>query len=134
MDKYKGLITIFGTFYPRGFIVALFDNEANRDMAATALHDAGFSDTRSFSPQEVIENSTEIKNQRNVAQRVGSAMSSDELAMAEDYVESARDGHSFLIVQADEQQFDQAGPILFRYKAHGVKHYGDWVVTDLTKE
>ena len=45
--------------------------------------------------------------------------------MAEDYVESARDGHSFLIVHADEQQVDQAGPILFRYKAHGVKHYGD---------
>lgn len=134
MDKYKGLETIFGTFYPRGFVVALFDNKVDRDMAATALQAAGFTDTRSFSPQEVIDRYNEIESHRNAAQRIGGALSSDELAMAEDYVESARDGQSFLIVHADLQQTKQVGSILFQHEAHGVKHYGDWVVTDLTQK
>lgn len=133
MDKYKGLETIFGTFYPRGFIVAMFDNKNDRDMAAQALHDAGFTDTRSFSAQEVIDRYIEVEGHRNIAQRIGGAASSDELAMAEDYIESARDGQSFLVVHADEQQIEPAGAILFQHEAHGVKHYGDWVVTDLTR-
>lgn len=134
MDRYQGLETIFGTFYPRGFIVALFDNKIDRNMAASALQAAGFADVRSFTPQEVIERSTELEQQRNAAQRLGGAVSPDDLAIAEDYVESARDGQSFLVVHAKQEQIKQASAILFQHEAHGVKRYGDWVVTDLTKE
>lgn len=82
-SKYKGLETIFNTFYPTGFVIGVFYAAEDNASAAQALHDAGFSDVRTFTPQEMLARYEELAATQNPLQRVGAAIESDERLDAE---------------------------------------------------
>jgi hypothetical protein len=131
-DKYKGLETIFGTFYPKGFVVAVFETQEECTQAADALRNAQFDDVRQFTDQEVIDRYRTVTEGQNIAQRIGAAIATDEHFDIDEYVESAREGHHFLVTRAaTPEQIEQVREVLFAHNAHGAKRFGEWTVQDL---
>jgi hypothetical protein len=88
--------TLFGTFYPQGYIVASVDDPADADRAHAALQQAGFDEVRTWTGQEVLERHQAFIAQRNLAQRVGSIFASDEKLALDDYLEAAQPARTAL--------------------------------------
>ncbi len=132
MDVFDGLETSFGTFYPKGFVVAVFGTVQERDAAAKALTDTGFTDVRPIEGSQIVERYQRNLENQNILQKIGAALESDERYASADYVAMAEKGYCFVVVRAaDEQEIEEARGIFAPLKALEVKHYGDWVLTDL---
>ncbi|MDQ3699466.1 MAG: hypothetical protein M3442_00925 [Chloroflexota bacterium] len=125
----------FGTYYPKGYVVAVVDSAEMAEQAASELRSGGFTegDVRTYSGQTVVENHEQFLRQRNVLQRIGSAFASDEKEAVDEYIEEARRGRHFITVHApEEEHMERARQVLAPKGAYKMRHYGPSVMTDLS--
>ena len=119
----------FGVFKPVGHVVATFAHEKDREAAAQALQEAG------FSPSDVIRFSAE--EMKSLADRELStagplASLGVDKALVERYRELAESNHSWLIVYAPEPgQAQQVADVVKRFKADQAQKYGQMVIEEL---
>jgi hypothetical protein len=119
---------------PRGCIVSVIDDLAQARQAAADLREAGFStaDVRLAPAAEVIEtHNTALRRGRltRALRCIGSL--GDEGVVAAEYLDEAMQGHQLLIVYApknDEKR--RALAVVTGHRAHGVRYYGHWVITN----
>ena len=125
--------TLFGTFYPTGYITAVTHARTDAEAAQTVLQEAGFSDIRIWSGKEVQERHQAFLDQRSIAQRIGAAFAADEKLALDDYLQAADEGHTFLTVHVpDDTQVNRARDILIAHHSHQMHYYGPIGITDLT--
>lgn len=134
-DQFTGpLGTMFGTFYPLGYVVAAFDDVQRARQAFEGLHGAGCErhEVRLLSGDEVLATHEAFLRQRNLAQRIAGAFSSEERDALDDYLQLARQGHHFVIAEAPtEAEVQRALPSLRAHGGHKIRHYGKAVITEL---
>lgn len=125
--------TLFGTFYPKGYIVAVTHQKGDAEAAIAELQQAGFTDVRLWTGNEVQERHQAFLHQRSMLQRLGSAFAADEKLALDEYLQAAEEGHSFVTVHvADQSQVDTVRNTLVAFHAHQMHYYGDVGMTDLT--
>jgi hypothetical protein len=126
--------TLWGTFYPRGYIVGVVHDWHKAEAAAAKLREAGFAEgeIHTHSGQDVLAHHEELMKNRNVAERIASSVPSDESAAVDEYLAEARRGSCFVTVHAPEQaQVARARDVLRDEGVHAMRHYERSTITDL---
>jgi hypothetical protein len=124
--------TLFGTFYPKGYIVAVTHQKDDAEAAIAELQQAGFTDVRLWSGSEVQERHQAFLHQRSMLQRIGSTFAADEKLALDEYLQAAEEGHSFVTVHVVEQsEIEPVRNTLVAHHAHQMHYYGDVGMTDL---
>jgi hypothetical protein len=105
--SFKGGQASFGIFYPTGYVLSVFQNDANADKAAAALGRAGFTpdDMVPASGMDMLAFSNELRAvhglfiafERFLSERLG-----DEANAANELVDLADSGNAFLAVYAPD--------------------------------
>jgi hypothetical protein len=129
------LATMFGTYYPKGFLVAVVETEEVASRAVEALHQAGWAgdEARAFTGDFVVAHHEEYISRRNPLESLASAFASDERVALEQYIDLARAGHHFVTVHAPAaEQADRAGEILAGLGAFAMRHYGEATFREIT--
>jgi hypothetical protein len=130
-DEFRDGDTVFGTFYPRHYVVASF---------ASAQEAHGFGDefagleTRVWAPAEVLARHQAYVEQANVVQKV-SAMLAEERRFLDQYLEEAEAGTHFVTVYAPEPtQVDAVRDAVARHPVRRAHYYGDLTVDELSRK
>ena len=135
MEDLKGpLATLWGVYYPTGYVVAILPDDDGAREASEALTAAGFAaeDVRVHPGPEVVERHEQFMQDRNLAQRALAAIHSDEREALDEYVEEAREGSAFVTVHApQEDQVKRAHAVLADLGAYGMRHYDRATLHDL---
>ena len=131
-------VTPSGGMYPKDYVVAVFDDLQDAEKAVQALRKAGFGveDIRLLRGQELVARFQNVENvekkQNPLSRLTGAFQGAEEGADTAAYLEEARKGHSILNVYAgNTERAEQISNILTRYRAHLIKYYGNWTITDL---
>ncbi len=128
--------TLWGTFYPKGYVVAVVDDPQAAQRAFEALQNAGWAgeEARLWTGEQVLAKHQQFMEHRSLAQRVGASIGSgspEDVALKR-YLEQARHGHLFLTVHApNSNQVEQIHGILDDYNAHTIKYYAAAGVADV---
>ena len=125
---------MFGTLYPLNDVLAVVDDGAEADRAVQALKDAGFpdGDVDALDGAWFAEAVRGIERRGGLAARLAKILPTDERLMLRRYMAEAEQGHSVVVVHADKpQDVERAGRILRTHGGHEMRHYGQFVVTDL---
>lgn len=125
-----------GSWDPEDCLVSVINDPEEAVRALDDLRAGAFEvdDVHLFLAQEVIGIDSAIIDHRGFLKKVVYAVTniSDDAALAEDYLNQARQGHQILVVHApDIERAKQAYTIIKRHHAHQVRYYGRWVVRDL---
>jgi hypothetical protein len=135
MSEFTGpLATAFGTYYPKGYVVAVIHERANIDHARAALESGGFAreDVRVFTGAEVLEIDRRYHEQAGLVQRIAGHIASDERTAGQEYLEEARqDRHIVTIHATTTEQVHAAQSILKEHSGHLIRYYGKLAITDL---
>lgn len=126
--------TLWGTFYPRGYIVGVVHDWHKAEEAAEKLRAAGFpeGEVHTHSAQDVLARHEELMKNRNLAERIAGSLPSDEGAAVDEYLDEARKGSCFVTVHAPENaQVARAREILRDQGVHAMRHYERSTITDL---
>jgi uncharacterized protein YgbK (DUF1537 family) len=135
-ERFAGpLANQFGTYYPKGYVVAVFDTLDQAKQAAQALCEADCDPdlVRVLSGPEALAIDERFHQERTLAQRIGGLLAADEGEAEQQYREAAERGSAFVTVHApDLDEAQRVDEILERLGAHGVRHYGPRVMTVLS--
>ena len=126
--------TLFGTFYPKGYVIAVVEDGAAADPIVDAVRAAGFGgeDVRVWSGEEVLATHDRFVKERNPLQRIGGVFPSEEAAILQEYLESARAGNRFLTIHAPgHADAARVAAVLADQPIAVARHYGDRTITDL---
>ena len=126
--------TLFGTFYPKHYIVAVIPEQDQAQQAVAALREAGHpeQEARLWTGAEVLDRYNTFLQKRNVLERLGSYLPSDEHEALQQYVSEAEEGQYFVTVYAPHpDQIERARDILAKHGASDMHYYGEFVMTDL---
>ena len=127
MEEPKGpLATLWGVYYPTGYVVAILPDDDTAQQASDALTAAGFAaeDVQVHPGQEVVERHERFLQDRSLAQHLMSTIQSDERDALDEYIEEAREGSAFLTVHApEEDRVKRAHAVLADAGAYGMRHY-----------
>ncbi len=125
-----------GVHYPTNRLIAILQDAHEAEQAAQALRDAGFADVVVFPGQQALQ-AIEVNEQkesplRRSWERLALELE-DEAGARQMYLEALRQGHALVLVYASQQaQVDQAEGILKAHRAHALKFFGRWTITDIT--
>jgi hypothetical protein len=128
------LATALGTYSPRHYLVAVFDDPARAATALHALHEAGFADaSAAICPgQQFLVNWTDFAKHRGPLARLVDLYPSEEHAALEDYLAEAAQGASFVSIHLTEHQdITRVRDVLKPLGGHAMRYYGDLTITDL---
>lgn len=132
--SHKGM-TVWGVFYPTGYIVAVFAECARAQAAQAALTAAGFEDTRFWTGQAVLERGATVRAERNVLERVGAHVSGQAAAALAEYVQAAEFHHCFVTTHiADQAQIAHAHALLAAHNAYLIRYYAPTGTVDLHEQ
>lgn len=126
--------TLWGTYYPRGYIVGVVHDWRKAEAAAAKLREAGFpeAEVHTHTAQDVLARHEEFQKNRNVVQRIAGAIPTDEGAAVDEYIDEARKGSCFVTAHAPERaQVARARDILWDEGVHAMRHYERSTITDL---
>jgi hypothetical protein len=132
--RHGPLSTLFGTFYPTDYVVAVFDEIEQADQALAQLRQAGWPEEEvgRQTGEAVLANHQATHAHQNLFQRIGHALSSDEGNVLEQYLDEARAGHAFVTAYAPtKEQTHKASAILASYGGYRMRHYGEWTFSDI---
>jgi hypothetical protein len=127
----------FGVFYPKDDIIAVIDDRAEAERAVEALRAVGISadDIDLATGDQVLEYDREFRRSQNPAGRLARAVSqlfSDDSGYEQQFAESARAGHYFLVIHAPQAEVaERARPILIAHNARFARYFGRHAVEDL---
>ncbi len=127
---------LFGVFYPRGYIVAVFDEADDVDKAVVELASHGIEgdDVTAWTGRSARRYIKNLRENLGVISQMAAKLplSGDEKEAADLYLKLAEEGHEFITVRvADEDQVGTIRALLAEHNAHTMRYYGDWAVTDL---
>lgn len=120
------------------WVVGVIDDAAEADHAAADVRAAGFGDKDVvvLHGQEALDLAQAKEDAMNPVKRLLTAwgsISTDPGTADEEYIEAARNGHSLVSVRAEApEDVQRAREVLLAHDAHDVKHFGEWVNTDLS--
>lgn len=77
MDSNEGLITKSGMFHPKGFVVAAVPPPTDAGGVGQTLRDAGFTDVRVFTSQEILEDVKRIEGKQSFFDRLAMSLSEE---------------------------------------------------------
>ena len=116
---------LFGTFYPKEYLLAIANDRAQADRAMAAVQQAGFPEAEVFTGQEVLAHHQGLMEHRTLAQRLGSILSADEKLVQDDYLEQMQDGKLIVMVHVpDATEVERAGHALGEQGAFMLRYYG----------
>jgi hypothetical protein len=133
-DVKNPIATVFGTYYPRHYIVAVIHDPSAAAKARDALAADGFADANvELCPgADFVRNWNDYLAHRGIAARLADLFPADEHEAITEYLEEANNGSSFVMVHTPEHQGrDRARDILREYGAHDMRYYGDNTIVDL---
>jgi hypothetical protein len=133
-DRLNPLATALGTYSPRHYLIAVFDDPFRAAAAVTALHDGGFADSSAaICPgAQFLANWADFVRRRGPLERLIDLYPSEETAALGDYLAEAERGASFVTVHVMAQpDITRARDLLEPLGAHGMRYYGDLTITDL---
>jgi hypothetical protein len=126
----------FGSYYPTGYVVAVFDQRDRAEQAAQALRAAAgehADQVRVFAGEEVLALDRRVRRERTLTQRLGGLFASDEGEAQQQYLEAAQRGATIVTVHApDPAAAQRAAAVLTPHGARALHHYGPNVMTDLS--
>jgi hypothetical protein len=135
VEELKGpLATLWGVYYPTGYVVAVVPDDATAQNARDALAAAGFTsdDVRLFSGEEIVGIHERFMKDRNLAQRLVGMIDSDEREARDEYLAEARAGRCLVTVHAEqEERVKTAHAALAQHGAYAVRHYDKNTLHDL---
>jgi hypothetical protein len=133
-DSLHPLQTAFGTYSPRHYLIAVFDDPARAASALTALQDAGFADSSAaLCPgSEFLENWADFARHRGLLARLADLYPAEERAALNEYLDAAERGASFVSVHATSQKdITHARDVLKPLGGYAMRYYGDLTIIDL---
>jgi hypothetical protein len=137
-ERYQGpTANHFGSYYPTGYVVAVFDQRDRAEQAAQGLRaDAGeqADQVRVFAGEEVLAIDRQFRQERTLGQRLGGLLASDEGEAQQQYLEAAQRGATLVTVHApDLADAQRVATVLTSHGAHTLHHYGPTAMTDLSR-
>ena len=128
------LATALGTYAPRHFLIAVFDDPARAATALNALHDGGFADsTASICPgPQFLADWADFVRHRGLGERLVDLVPSEEHAALDEYLTEAKGGASVVTVHlTTHPDITRARDILKPLGGHAMRYYGDLTITGL---
>jgi hypothetical protein len=113
------------TFNPRGFLVAILDDD-DAQRARAALREAGFGDRdlRVYTSQQILDDHERFLARRSIARRVVGGFT-DDVTGLERYLGHAREGRAALWVHVpDDADAGRAVRCLADHQVLHLRHYG----------
>jgi hypothetical protein len=113
-------------FNPKGFLVAILDDDDHTEQARAALQAAGFADRdlRVYTSQQILDDHQRYLAQRGLARLVVSAVTVDPDSLKR-YLDRAREGHAALWVHVpDDADAKRAVRLLADHPVIHLRHYG----------
>jgi len=120
------------------WLVGVIDDPQQAEQAQRALLQAGFSQENVLllhgdDALQRLNAKDEKRGPMGWMMKVVSDIVTDASAFEDSYVDEAKNGHSIINVQVSEQdQMGRARQIIADHGGHYIKHFGDWVITDLS--
>jgi hypothetical protein len=113
-------------FNPKGFLVAILEDDDHAEQARAALEAAGFAerDLRVYTSQQILDDHQRYLAQRSLARQVVGAVTVDPDSL-ERYLDRAREGHAALWVHVpDDADAKRAVRLLADHPVIHLRHYG----------
>jgi hypothetical protein len=131
VQLFDNLETLVG-FYPKNFTMTTFERPEERDKAKEELEQQGVKGVYPLAPEDLLRRHQETEANKNPLARLASAMASDEAEMTERFVEAARAGQAFLLVQTpDPEDVERVREIIMKHGARMARAYNEWTVTEV---
>jgi hypothetical protein len=133
-DVRNPLATALGTYYPRGYVVAVIHDPASATNALAALQGEGFVDTAAaICPgPEFVKNWSDFTAHRGPLARIADLFPAEEQSAVEEYLVEAENGASFVTVYATTpDDRNRARDVLRNFGGHSMRYYGDQTISDL---
>jgi hypothetical protein len=119
------------TFNPKGFLVAILDDDDHAEQARAALQAAGFADRdlRVYTSQQILADHERYLAQRSLARRVVGVTVDPDIKR---YLDRAREGRAALWVHVpDDADAKRAVRQLADHPVLHLRHYGQYRQQDL---
>jgi hypothetical protein len=113
-------------FNPKGFLVAILEDDDHAEQARTALQAAGFADRdlRVYTSQQILADHERYLAQRSLARRVVGSVTVDPDSLKR-YLDRAREGRAALWVHVpDDADANRAIRCLADHPVLHMRHYG----------
>lgn len=126
--------TMFGTYFPRHYVVTVIPDRERPEQAVADLRADGFAsdDVELWSGEQVLANHEPYLAQHGLRERLGRLFPGEESEVLEEYLEEARNGANFVTVRApDEEPRGRAAAILKGHLGHAMRYYAKYTFTDL---
>jgi hypothetical protein len=120
-------------FNPKGFLVAILEDDDHAEQARAALQAVGFAerDLRVYTSQQILADHQRYLAQRSLARQVVSAVTVDPDSLKR-YLDRAREGHAALWVHVpDDADVKRAVRHLADHPVLHLRHYGQHGQQDL---
>ena len=125
---------VFGTFFPRHYIVAVIHDAARAEAAAVGIREAGYDEgaVEVWSGERVLANHAAYLERHGLIHRLGNLFPGEESEVLEEYLGEARNGANFVTVLAPHPGLrETARAILQAHGGHAMRYYGNHTFTDL---
>lgn len=125
-----------GTAYPTDYMIAVLDDRAEADSAAEELRSATLPDAFCFHGKEGLVAIQEHARHESALHRAWGALEdagSEAGEYHQEYLDHLRQGHSVVCVHAStKEELERARGVLANRQGYAVRHFGRWVVRDLS--
>ncbi len=128
---------LLGSWYPKGCVVAVINDEDAARAAVADFRAAGFveDDVRVFTSDEVLRTEEQIRKQANPLQRVlmGATGGTDEGMATRQYLDEARAGHCIVVVRVGQRDTPdpRIRPVMEARGAHTIRVYMDFTIAQV---
>lgn len=133
-DTHNPIATVFGTYYPRHYIVAVIHDPSMAAKARDALTADGFAEANvELCPgADFVKNWNDYLAHRGIVARLADLFPADEHEAIAEYLAEAGNGASFVMVHTPEHDGrERASDVLRQHGAHGMRYYDDNTIIDL---
>jgi hypothetical protein len=113
-------------FNPKGFLVAILEDDDHAEQARAALMKAGFADRdlRVYTSQQILADHERYLAQRSLARQMVTAVTGDPDSLKR-YLDRAREGRAALWVHVpDDADAERAVRLLADHPVLHLRHYG----------
>jgi hypothetical protein len=120
-------------FNPKGFLVAILEDDDHAEQARAGLQQAGFADRdlRVYTSQQILDDHERYLAQRSLARQVVTAVTVDPDSLKR-YLDRAREGRAALWVHVpDDADAKRAVRLLADHPVIHLRHYGQERQEDL---
>jgi len=117
---------------PKGFLVAILEDDDHAEQVRTALHQAGFADRdlRVYTSQQILADHERYLAQRSLARQVVTAVTVDPDSLKR-YLDRAREGRALWVHVPDDADAKRAVRLLADHPVLHLRHYGQERQEDL---